>query len=209
MVDFDKLMREESAPAPTEPGELFRSLVAADRFPYLRDVQQDVLREWYEGRNRKDTVAMMSTGAGKTIVRLLKMLQSSLNEGIGPALYLCPTVQSVEQVEQDAIDLGVAVVSKSGRGELPVEFDNCERILVTTFQKLFNAISVFGVTSGTGPPVNIGALLVDDAHSCLKIAREQTTMTFSRDSRVFQEFHGLFENALAQQSESKAAGKRD
>ena len=208
MVDFDRLMREDSRPAPTEPGELFRSLVSADRFPYLRDVQQDVLRVWYDRRSSPDTIIKMSTGAGKTVVGLL-MLQSGLNEGVAPALYLCPTVQLVEQVVQDAADLGVPVVSITGRGEVPVEFDNGECILVTTFQKLFNAKSVFGVQGSGRPSVAVGALLVDDAHSCLKIAREQTTISFGSDSDAYRQFSGLFENALSQQSETKAAEIRE
>lgn len=208
MVDFDRLIREDSRPAPIEPGGLFRSLVSADRFSYLRDVQQDVLRDWYDRRSSRDTIIKMSTGAGKTVVGLL-MLQSGLNEGVAPALYLCPTVQLVEQVVQDAADLGVAFRSITGRGEVPVEFDNGECILVTTFQKLFNAKSVFGVHGGARPPVAVGALLVDDAHSCLKIAREQTTVTFGSDSDVYRQLFSLFENALSQQSETKTAEIRE
>src|SRR5687767_7723902 len=116
-------MGDEAAPAPIEPTELFRSLVTADRLAYLRDVQQDVLLAWHARRGERDTIVKMSTGAGKTIVGLL-MLQSSLNEGVSPALYLCPTIQLVEQVVSDAVDLGVSAVSVTGSTPLPVEFDN-------------------------------------------------------------------------------------
>lgn len=204
MVDFGELMRDDAGQAPIDPTELFRSLVSADRFPYLRDVQQDVLRAWFGRRNQRDTVVKMSTGAGKTVVGML-MLQSSLNEGIAPALYLSPTVQLVEQVVGDATDLGVSVVSVTGSGDLPVEFDNGECILVTTFQKLFNGRSVFGVASAGRSPVRVGALLVDDAHSCLRIARESATITIEAKSSIYSQLFSLFENALRSQSESQTA----
>jgi replicative superfamily II helicase len=146
----------------------------------------------------------MNTGAGKTIVGLL-MLQSSLNEGIGPALYLCPTVQLVNQVVADAKDLGVSAVSVTGTGQLPVEFDNGESILITTFQKLFNGRSIFGVTGSGRQPVQIGALLVDDAHSCLRIARESATITLPANSPIYSQLFSLFESALRSQSESQTA----
>ena len=201
MVDFGKLISDSPGAMPTEPGELFRSLLATSRLPYLRDVQQDVLRAWYEKRSR-DTIVKMSTGAGKTIVGLL-MLQSSLNEGLGPALYVCPTRQLVEQVERDARDLGVGVVSLVGAGQLPVEFDNCEKILVTTFSKLFNGRSVFKLTPGNA--VDVGSLVIDDAHSCLKIAREQVTVAFPAGSQVYRDLFSMFQNSLSEQSLSKTA----
>jgi replicative superfamily II helicase len=204
MVDFGELMGDEETAAPIEPTELFRSLVTADRLGYLRDVQQDVLRAWYARRSERDTIVKMSTGAGKTIAGLL-MLQSSLNEGVSPALYLCPTIQLVDQVVSDAKDLGVSAVSVTGAGSLPVEFDNGEAILITTFQKLFNGRSIFGVTGSGRPPVQVGAVLVDDAHSCLRIARETATITLSTNSPIYSQLLSLFETALRAQSESQTA----
>ena len=208
MVDFGELMGSDAGPAPIDPAKLFRSLVSADRFPYLRDVQQDVLSAWFPQRTQRDTIVKMSTGAGKTVVGLL-MLQSSLNEGIAPALYVCPTVQLVQQITSEASALGVSVISVTGGGNLPVEFDNGESILVTTFQKLFNGRSVFGVASSGRTPIHVGALLVDDAHSCLRIARETATITFDADSPVYGQLFSLFENALQSQSVSKTEEIKD
>jgi replicative superfamily II helicase len=82
----------------------------------------------------------MNTGSGKTLVGLL-MLQSLLNEEIGPALYLCPTKQLVEQVYETAREVGIPAVTEGAGTELPHEFLNSEAIYVATFKKLFNGQS--------------------------------------------------------------------
>ncbi|GEM_PF-4328472 len=48
----------------------------------------------------------MNTGSGKTVVGLL-ILQSSLNEGIGPAVYITPNKFLTAQVIAEAKDLGI------------------------------------------------------------------------------------------------------
>lgn len=50
----------------------------------------------------------MDTGSGKTLTGLL-MLYSKLKEGVGPAVYLCPDNQLVEQVYQQAFLYGIPV----------------------------------------------------------------------------------------------------
>ncbi|MCS4570261.1 hypothetical protein FZ989_07420 [Clostridium perfringens] len=52
----------------------------------------------------------MNTGAGKTLVGLL-MLQSSLNEGVGPAVYICPNLQLVDQVIENSKLYGIKCVT--------------------------------------------------------------------------------------------------
>ena len=73
----------------------------------------------------------MNTGSGKTLVGLL-MLQSCLNENLGPALYLCVDKQLVEQVVEMANECGISNVTFE-TGSIPVKFLNSESILVTTF----------------------------------------------------------------------------
>ena len=110
MVDFNKLLNEDTTPAPLNPAEIFHSLPrTGTRFDYLRDVQGEVLKAWHARREERDIVVKMNTGSGKTLVGLL-MLQSLLNEEIGPALYLCPNKQLVEQVHQNAVEVGIPAV---------------------------------------------------------------------------------------------------
>src|ERR1700752_2439960 len=107
MVDFSKLLNEDAFPAPLNPTEIFHSLPrTGTKFDYLRDVQSKVLEAWDARRAERDVVVKMNTGSGKTLVGLL-MLQSLLNEQAGPALYLCPNKQLVEQVHQTAREVGI------------------------------------------------------------------------------------------------------
>jgi len=205
MVDFSKLINDDSAPLPTNPADIFHSLPRADtKFDYLRDVQGDVLKSWYARRDERDIVVKMNTGSGKTLVGLL-MLQSLLNQEIGPALYLCPTKQLVEQVRQTAIEVGIQTVMDGMGTELPHEFLNSEAIYITTFQKLFNGRSVFGIPGGNRPTVTVGGVLVDDAHSCLSIARETVTVTLDAGAEAYKKIFGLFRSVLCEQSPSKVA----
>ena len=72
----------------TNPQVLFQALPSkAAKYGYLRDVQGDVLGKWYETRPQRDSVIKMNTGGGKTVVGLLA-LKSSINEGVGPAVYV-------------------------------------------------------------------------------------------------------------------------
>src|SRR5262249_46835038 len=131
-----------------------------------------------------------------------------LNEGRGPALYLCPNNQLVQQVEQQATDVGIQTIQGEGVG-LPQGFLNGEAILVTNFHKLFNGRTVFGIPGSGRQPVHLGALLVDDAHSCLAIAREKVTVSLSAGSPGYKKLFGLFRPALAAQCESKVAEIED
>lgn len=198
MVDFNQLIQQESHTLEVEPGRLFGSLQRKRGYEYLRDVQRDVLDEWHRRRDEPDSVIKMNTGAGKTLVGLL-ILQSRLNEGKGPALYLCPNTHLVSQVEREAKSFGIKCVV-SGRGEtLPVEFLESKAILVTTIHKLFNGRSIFQV-AGAPDPVPVGLVLVDDAHTCINIAHEQFTAEFSKSSSVGKSLAGFFDDAMQQQS---------
>jgi replicative superfamily II helicase len=99
----------------------------------------------------------MNTGSGKMLVGLL-LLQSSLNEGLGPAVYICPDNHLVEQVIKEAADLGV-ITTKDPRDP---KFLSGNVILIINIDKLVNGRSVFGVGS-QGAVIPIGTLIFDDA----------------------------------------------
>src|SRR4051812_7232504 len=100
MVDFTKLLNEDASPALLNPAEIFHPLPrTGTKFDSLRDVQGKVLEAWHARRDDHDVVVKMNTGSGKTLVGLL-MLQSVLNEQLGPAVYVCPNNQLAEQVFQ-------------------------------------------------------------------------------------------------------------
>ena len=88
-IDFSKLAAGQHPPL-ISPRDVFAALPGrAAGFGYLRDVQGQVLDAWARRRTERDLLIKMNTGTGKTAVGLL-MLQSSLKEGSGPALYVSP-----------------------------------------------------------------------------------------------------------------------
>ncbi len=158
MVNFKKLLDKSKISKPIDPEIIFKQLDKDSEKEYLRNAQQVVLRKWFkDSRNSKDIIIKLPTGQGKTLIGLL-LLQSSINEGKGPALYLCPDSYLVDQTYDQAKSFGFNV-SKSTEVELSREFLNSETILIATCSKLFNGKSVFGVRGLTRrEPVDLGAM---------------------------------------------------
>ncbi|AEH54990.1 DEAD/DEAH box helicase family protein [Heyndrickxia coagulans] len=200
MIDFGKLLDAQDDEKPIFPKEIFESLVRNEQFSYLRGDQERVLEKWFNQRELKDNIIKMNTGGGKTTVGLLQ-LQSSINEGVGPALYLCLDNQLIEQVLDDAKSLGINCVTFDESNEVPIEFLNNEAILVTTFQKLFNARSVFGILGDASKPaISIGCLVIDDAHAALNKAREVFSLKFNSSSKQYKHLIEMFKGSLISQS---------
>ncbi len=198
MVNFRELNSRANQQSVIEPRALFRTLQRDNQFQYLRDVQGDVLDEWYSRRDERDLVIKMNTGSGKTLVGLL-LLWSRLKEKKEPALYLCPNLHLVAQVRREAEKLGIKHIDVDQNNMFPPEFFDSTGILVTTVQKLFNGLSIFRV-AGRPNPINVGTILIDDAHACINIAREQFTSRFSRNSTIGKQIFGFFEEVLKQQA---------
>ena len=105
-LDFDKLKAAGSAKQ-TDPRKIFTTLKRDARFKRPLDEQADVLDGWYSRRTARDLTIKMNTGGGKTVVGLL-CLQSSLNEGVRPAVYITPDSFLVSQVLEEALQLGIS-----------------------------------------------------------------------------------------------------
>jgi len=67
------------------------------------------------------------TGQGKTLIGLVLLL-SKLNEGKGPALYLCPNQFLVDQTVAQAKAFGVPFVT--AEGGIPPQFTDGEAVLI-------------------------------------------------------------------------------
>lgn len=188
----------------SDPIQIFNYLDKKDGFGYLRTNQADFLKEWNERRTERDIVGVMHTGAGKTLVGLL-MLQSKLVEEKEPAIYLCPTKQLVEQTVKQASHYGMDVCEIGDDNRIPIEFKNAEKILVTTFSKLFNGKSIFGVKdfTNTASILKIGSVLIDDAHSCVDYARNSSTIIIKNDTPAFNGIFELFKAEIERQSYGK------
>lgn len=200
-MDFSKLLDDAEEEIAIQPKEIFETSVRDPKFSYLRGDQQEILSKWFEKRNdHQDIIIKMNTGAGKTTVGLL-LLQSSINEGKGPALYLCLDNQLVDQVLENGKKLGINCVTFGDDNMIPIEFTNGDAILVTTFQKLFNAKSVFGIQGDVyKSPVSVGGIVIDDAHSALSKARELFTLSFNSQHLLYRDLIGMFQESLKSQS---------
>ena len=206
MVDFKKLLGEKPKIRETNPLEIFKRLDKESGKEYLRPHQEKILSQWNEKfLYRKDTLIKLHTGQGKTLVGLL-ILQASINGGLGPAIYLCPNKYLVRQTIEEAKSFGIPFVEFSEhRSQPPLEFLNSEAILITTCSKLFNGKSVFGVIGSNKEPIELGSIVMDDAHKCLDIIRNSFSIKISKKQQdgthpAYQKLWNLFEHALMRQS---------
>lgn len=147
------------------PREVFFSLNRHPNFSFPRDIQTEVMNRWFEHRDQPDNVIKLNVGSGKTIVGLL-MLQSSLNENKGPALYVAPDKQLAQQVIKEAEALGIEVTDNPR----DADYAAGEKICVINVYKLFNGKSVFGVGASK---IDIGTVVIDDAHACVSTITDQ------------------------------------
>jgi len=212
-LDFNKLLGKTQQSKIINPIEIFNDLDKESDKVYLWPGQKSVLELWHEThRLKKDTIVKLHTGQGKTLIGLL-MLQSLLNEGKGPALYLCPDNTLVKQTVNQADAFGIKIVEVSTETTaLPREFLNSEAILIANCYKLFNGKSVFGV-EGTGREIRkVGAIVIDDAHRCLEIIRDSFSIRSKKyvktveglsKNPVFPKLFDLFSDSLKKQSLGK------
>ena len=204
-IDFTKFASDQTA-KPTRPREVFASLPARSAdIGYLRDVQGQVLDQWYERRSERDLSIKMNTGTGKTIVGLLA-LQSSVNETGLPALYVAPDNFLVGQAIRQASDLGIS----STDDPTSSAYLSGEAIGVVNIHRLINGRSIFG---GPGSlrdtPIPIGSVAIDDAHACLATIRENTSVRIERDHEAYGLIMDLFSDSLQGQAPAAYAGLKD
>jgi replicative superfamily II helicase len=185
-----KLEASAERKLPVDPIDLFQTLYHTEGYAYLRAIQDEILRAWHLRREERDILCKMNTGSGKTLVSLM-MLYSKITEGVGTGLYVCPDKQLLEQAKQQAILYGIPTCEIEEGNQFPADFHNGKSILLCTFHRLFNAKSIFERDN-----IKIGAIVIDDAHSCLDIAREMTTLKLTHDYKLTQRLIKLFEDDL-------------
>ncbi len=198
-IDFSKLDTASNVDTLVRPREIFASLpLKSAKYAYLRDVQAEVLEQWFGKRTSTDLRLKMNTGGGKTLVGLL-MLKSSLNEGVGPAVYIAPTPYLAEQACAQARELGLSVDSEPRSAAVA----RGKSILVTHIHVLLNGKSKFGVGEQAIP---IGSLVLDDAHACLATAEKQFTLSIGAQDAIYDELLELFRADLEEQSSASLLG---
>jgi len=193
MINFDKLAVGNSQNSVINPRELFSALPNKNKkYQYLRDVQAEVLQRWFKDRAHRDLVLKMNTGSGKTIVGLL-LLKSCLNEGKGPALFVVSDSVLVQQVVEEAANIGIDVTTEPNS----IDYKTSKSICVVNIYKLMNGRSVFGVND---EKIKIGSVVIDDAHSCVETIESQFTLQIEGNNPAYNKILKLFRDDLDQQS---------
>lgn len=195
-IDFDDLLDEDDSIV-IDPRDIFLTLDHDKAFAFPRDIQTEVMKDWFDQRDQPDTVIKLNVGSGKTLVGLL-LLQSSLNEDIAPAVYVAPDKQLVDQVIAEAEALGIEVTDDPH----DTAFQSGDRILATTIHRLFNGKSVFGV-GAEGVKIKLGAVVIDDAHACIATITEQFRIELPNTHAAYQEIVKIVEPALKRQSHAR------
>lgn len=194
MVDFRKRLTRARLEKLLDPVEIYDTLDRASDTGPLRPVQLTVLKKWHaEYRSKQDVILKLHTGQGKTLIGLL-LLKAKLNEGGGPALYLCPDNFLIQQTCAQAEQFGVRHCT-ADHG-IPQDFLDGNAILITTVKKLFNGLTRFG----TGPAaIPVSAIVVDDCHASIDVIRESFTIKLKRDDPAYKGLLELFTDALKNQ----------
>jgi replicative superfamily II helicase len=195
VVDFRKRLGDKKATTkPVDPTLIYEKLDRkSDKGP-LRPAQKVILEEWHQNRRAlKDVIIKMHTGQGKTLIGLL-ILQSKLNEDLGPALYLCPNNHLVDQTVAQARQFGIACTTAPG--DLPTEFLEGKQILITSVQKLFNGLTKFRLGAQSH---SVGAIVMDDCHACIDAIREGCVIEIPRSHRAYNAVLALFGPDLKEQ----------
>lgn len=180
-----------------DPRKLYSTLENR-RWKRLRPEQAEVLDGWFERRNERDLVVKQNTGAGKTLTGLL-MAMSSMREGVGPVVYLVPHTYLIEQVMSEAGDACIPVTND----EEDVRYLAQQSVLVTTYHKLINGQSVFGVVDVKPAKVPVGTIVFDDAHVSIGIVKSQYSLNIRRGAVLYSKILELFESDLKKQSHKR------
>lgn len=174
-LDLSKVKARPRAATSLDPEEIFRRLPKKDSS--INDLwlgQGDALRAWHKTRDKADVAINLNTGAGKTLIGLL-IAQSLTNEFRGGVVYLCSSIQLVEQTVAKASAYGIET-SQLIKGELTGNaYSTGAGPLITTYQTATNGLSRFRAN----PPQ---ALILDDAHAADHIIRDQFSVNIDRQS---------------------------
>ena len=103
-----------------------------------------------------------------------------MREGVGPVVYLVPNNYLIDQVMKEAIDACIPVTND----EDDIKFRAQQSVLVTTYHKLINGRSVFGVMDVKPPKVTVGTIVLDDAHVSIGIVKSQYSLNVPRGAAL-------------------------
>ncbi|MEZ5045330.1 MAG: DEAD/DEAH box helicase family protein [Saprospiraceae bacterium] len=196
MIDFKKRLNSKDESKKVNPIEIYASLDrAADKGP-LRPAQQRILSSWFEKHKEdRDIIIKLHTGQGKTLIGLL-LLQSYLNQGKGPVMYICPDKYLVDQTCSQAKQFGIDYVTIDSDGDIPDEFYDSKSILIVHVQKVFNGFTKFGLGNRS---IEVAAIVLDDSHACISSIEDSANIRITRGGDLYSQILSTFEDYLKDQ----------
>jgi replicative superfamily II helicase len=198
MVDFKKKLGKEKIEKKIDPIEIYKSLDRRSITGPLRPAQNLILSSWFaDYQKKRDLIIKLHTGEGKTLIGLLILL-SKVNQNQGPCLYVCPNIYLVQQVSLEAEKFGIPFCLVDDDGQLPNEFLEGSKILITHVQKLFNGKSKFGIDNSY---IDVNSVILDDSHACIDSIKNSFTVRIPRIHALYNTFLTMFENDLKEQGE--------
>lgn len=198
MIDFSKKIAVLNTVKKVNPVEIYSTLDRKSDVGPLRPIQERVLNKWYNNRrNDSDIIVKLHTGAGKTLIGLLMAL-SYINNNEGPVMYVCPNIYLMQQTCSDANKFGIPFCVVDNENNIPDDFINGKKVLITYVQKVFNGLSIFGI--GTRSQT-VGCIILDDSHACMESIAASCTIRINIDENkdIYQKLKSLFEDDLKNQ----------
>ncbi len=179
-----------------DPEKIFKSLTLRGGVENIWEPQAAALRQWHEKRQEPRTVLEMNTGGGKTLIALL-IAQSMVNETNGSVLYVCPTIQLIEQTRVQAKACGLETAAYFGGSWYDQDvFREARGPCVTNYAALCNGKSIFRRES-------LAAMILDDAHVASPSIRSCFTLRFPTGTPLFDEVVALFRPFLEKAGQSQ------
>jgi len=197
MIDFKKKLGAAEIQKKISPKEIYESLDRRSIAGPLRQAQEIILDDWFDNNSKKkDLIIKLHTGEGKTLIGLL-ILQSKINSGDGPCLYVCPNKYLVEQTCVEAKKFGIqfCIIEDSG---LPNEFLDGKKILITHVQKVFNGKTIFGLNNNS---VDVKSIILDDSHACIDSLKQSFTVQIPNTNPLYSDIKTLFAEDIKNQGE--------
>ena len=113
-------------------------------------------------------------------------------------MYICPNNYLANQTKLEAERFGIEVCQFTQFNDIPREFLDGKAILITTAQKFFNGMTVFGLDARY---IEIGTIVLDDSHACIDIVNNAFSITLNKGEGAYEELLDLFTPNLKQQGE--------
>lgn len=180
----------------TDPEKIFESLTLRGGVENIWGPQAAALRQWHARRQGPRSVLEMNTGGGKTLIALL-IAQSMVNETNGNVLYVCPTIQLIEQTRLQAKACGLETAAYFGGTWYDQDvFREARGPCVTNYAALCNGKSIFRRES-------LAAMILDDAHVATPSIRSCFTLKFPAGAPLFDEVITLFRGHLEKAGQSQ------